>query len=198
MCIISFPLGIEEDSIGLLTNLWQKENYIFLVYISQPEYILILLIYPNLVHIHSGVSNSLWPAWTVARQTPLSMGFSRPEYWSGLPRPPGDLPKPGIKHWSPTFQADSLPSEPPGKPYLNLTRFFNPFYLFFWSDFSSVIIIYLHTLYIIIYIMSQEVILLNNTSYEINKYSVTYNFRKSYLHNWILVMPDVMSLMNIQ
>lgn len=45
--------------------------------------------------------------------------------------------------------------------------------------------------------MSQEVILFNNASYEINKYSVTYNFRNSYLHNWILVMPDVMSLMNI-
>ena len=36
--------------------------------------------------------------WTVARQAPLSMGFSRQEYWSGLPFPsPGDLPKPGIK-----------------------------------------------------------------------------------------------------
>ena len=121
---------------------------------------------------HSGVSNSLWPPWTIARHTPLSMGFSRPEYWSGLPCPPGDLPKPGIKHWSPTFQADSLPSEPPGKPYLNLTRFFNPFYLFFWSDFSAVIynlfayIIYNHIYYV------TEVILLNNTSYEINKYSL--------------------------
>ena len=44
-------------------------------------------------------------------------GFPRQEYWSGLPRPsPGDLPSPGIKPWSPTLQADSLPSEPPGKP----------------------------------------------------------------------------------
>ena len=43
-------------------------------------------------------------------------GFSRQEYWSGLPFPsPGDLPKPGIKHNSPTLQADSLPTEPPGK-----------------------------------------------------------------------------------
>ena len=44
------------------------------------------------------------------------MGFSRQEYWSGLPCPsPGDLPNPGIEHQSPVLQADSLPSEPPGK-----------------------------------------------------------------------------------
>ena len=51
--------------------------------------------------------------WTVAHQAPLSMGFSRQEYWSQLPFPsPGDLPDPGIKPRSPTWQADSLPSEP--------------------------------------------------------------------------------------
>ena len=44
-------------------------------------------------------------------------GFSRQEYWSGLPRPPpGDLPNPRIKPGSPTLPVDSLPSEPPGKP----------------------------------------------------------------------------------
>ena len=43
------------------------------------------------------------------------MEFSRQEYWSALPFPsPGDLPDPGIEHWSPALQADSLPSEPPG------------------------------------------------------------------------------------
>ena len=48
--------------------------------------------------------------WTVARQAPLSMGFSRPEYWSGLPfPPPGVLPDPGIEPRSPALQADSLP-----------------------------------------------------------------------------------------
>ena len=47
---------------------------------------------------------------------PGSMGFSRQEYWSGLPFPsPGDLPDPGIEPWSPAFQADALTSEPPGK-----------------------------------------------------------------------------------
>ena len=52
----------------------------------------------------------------VAHQAPLSMGFSRQEYWSGLPcPPPGDLPDPGIELWSPSLQVDALPSEPPGK-----------------------------------------------------------------------------------
>ena len=55
--------------------------------------------------------------WTVAYQAPLSMGFSRQRYWSGLPfPPPGDLPDSGIEHKSPTLQADTLPSEPSGKP----------------------------------------------------------------------------------
>ena len=55
--------------------------------------------------------------WTVAHQAPLSMGFSRQEYWSGLPFPsPGDLPDPGIKPRSPASQADAFTSEPPGKP----------------------------------------------------------------------------------
>ena len=57
--------------------------------------------------------------WTVALQAPPSMGFSRHEYWSGLPFPsPGDLPDPGIEPRSPTLQADALTSEPPGKPHV--------------------------------------------------------------------------------
>ena len=56
--------------------------------------------------------------WTVAYQAPPSMGFSRQEYWSGLPFPsPGDLPNPGIEPGSTTFQVDALTSEPPGKPH---------------------------------------------------------------------------------
>ena len=55
--------------------------------------------------------------WTIAYQPPLSMGFSRQEYWSRLPFPsPGDLPDPGIEPGFPALQADSLPSEPPGNP----------------------------------------------------------------------------------
>ena len=55
-----------------------------------------------------------------SRQAPLSMEFSRQEYCSGLPFPfPGNLPLLGIKRAFPTLQADSLPSEPPGKPKIN-------------------------------------------------------------------------------
>ena len=54
--------------------------------------------------------------WTVAYQAPLSMGFSRQEYCSGLSfPPPEDLPDPGIEPGSPALQADALPSKPPGK-----------------------------------------------------------------------------------
>ena len=59
--------------------------------------------------------------WNVAYQAPLSTGFSRQEYWSGLPFPsPGDLPDPGIEPGSPALQADALPSEPPGKSVITL------------------------------------------------------------------------------
>ena len=62
---------------------------------------------------------ALCDPWTVAHQAPLSTGFSKQEYWSGLPFPsPGDLPNQGIKPASPgslEFQADSLPTEPLGK-----------------------------------------------------------------------------------
>ena len=55
--------------------------------------------------------------WTVANQAPLSMGFSRQEYWSGLPFPsPGNLPDPGIEPRSPAQQTGAVTSEPPGKP----------------------------------------------------------------------------------
>ena len=57
--------------------------------------------------------------WTVAYQTSLPMGFSRQEYWSGLPFPsPEALPDPGIEPRSPALQADTLSSEPPGKTSL--------------------------------------------------------------------------------
>ena len=53
-------------------------------------------------------------------QAPLSMGFSRKEYWSGLSFPsPRDLPNPGIKPRFPALQADALPSELLGKPVSN-------------------------------------------------------------------------------
>ena len=55
--------------------------------------------------------------WTVAHQAPHPWEFSRQGYWSGLPcPPPGNLPDPGIEPGCPTLQANSLPTEPPGKP----------------------------------------------------------------------------------
>ena len=59
---------------------------------------------------------TLCDPWTGAHQVPLFMGFSRQEYWSGLPFPsPGDFSDPGIEPRSPALQADALPSKPPGK-----------------------------------------------------------------------------------
>ena len=58
---------------------------------------------------------------TVAHQTPLSMGFSRQEYWSGLPfSPPGDLPNPGIGPASSASAGRFFTTEPPGKPHNHL------------------------------------------------------------------------------
>ena len=63
------------------------------------------------------MSDSLRLHGLVAHQAPRSMGFSRQEYWSGVPVPsPGDLTDPGIKPGSPALLAESLPSEPPGSP----------------------------------------------------------------------------------
>ena len=52
----------------------------------------------------------LWPPWTMVSEAPLSMGFPRQEYWSGLPFPsPGDRPNPGTEPVSPAWQVDSQP-----------------------------------------------------------------------------------------
>ena len=67
--------------------------------------------------VSGSVVSDFVTAWTVACQAPLSTEVSRQEYWSGLPfTSPEDLPNPGIKPRSPRLQADSLLSEPPGKP----------------------------------------------------------------------------------
>ena len=67
----------------------------------------------------SAVSSSLLLLLTIDHQAPLSMGFSRKEYWSTLPFPsPGDVPNPGTEPGSPSLKADSLPSKIPGKPVL--------------------------------------------------------------------------------
>ena len=75
----------------------------------------------TLLNISIG-GDSLGPT---ACQAPLSMVFSRQEYWSVLPCPsPWDLPNPGIKPRSPTLWANSLLSEPPGKPSIGSNDLF--------------------------------------------------------------------------
>ena len=73
------------------------------------------------------MSDSFATLWTVAQQAPLFMGFSRQEYWTGLPfPPPGDFPDPGIEPESLmclALQVGSLPLVPPGKPVLLLRKF---------------------------------------------------------------------------
>ena len=70
----------------------------------------------------SVMSNSLWPQWIVAHQSPLSMGFSRQEYWRGLPFP---TPRIFLTHWSNLhllhWQEDSLPLNYLGSPIFSLT-----------------------------------------------------------------------------
>ena len=90
--------------------------------------------------------------WTVTCQAPLSMGFSRQEYWSGLPFPsPEELPNPGIEPRSPTLQADALPSEPLGKPdtYGSMYRYFIPFH-------CQIIFYYMNIPYLVIHSLSDR------------------------------------------
>ena len=72
----------------------------------------------HFIKLHASVvSDSLRPYGLRPTRLLCLWGFSRQEYWSGLPcSPPGDLPNPRIKPKSPVLQAGSLPSEPPGKP----------------------------------------------------------------------------------
>ena len=70
------------------------------------------------VHAKSLRSRQTATPWNAAHQAPLSTGFFRQECWNGLPfSSPGDLTDPGIEPGSPASQADSLPAEPPGKPF---------------------------------------------------------------------------------
>ena len=99
-----------------ITNAWSllKLMSIALVYIFNNKF------FPLKVKWKWNSLSCVWlfvTPWTIAHQAPLSMDFSRQEYWSGLPcPPPGDLPNPGIEPRSPALGADSLPAEPQGKP----------------------------------------------------------------------------------
>ena len=95
---------------------------------------------PVFLMVHAKLLPCVWlfaMLWTAAHQSSLSMGFSKQEYWSGLPRPaPGDLHDPGIELGSPALQADSLPQshwESPHIPYG-----YDIFYVFSSDQFTSV------------------------------------------------------------
>ena len=77
------------------------------------------MFYNNYKQSACSVASDSATLWTVGRQDPLSLGYSRQEYWSGWPSSsPGDLPDPGIKPWSPALQAES-----PGKPSISIRKF---------------------------------------------------------------------------
>ena len=70
--------------------------------------------------------------WTVAHEAPLSMGFLRQEYWSGLPFPtPGDLPDPGIEPMSPALAGGFFTTDPPEKSSVAEYSFFLFLFFFF-------------------------------------------------------------------
>ena len=96
-------------------------GHVATTYLSPPETITTLLFgyMCKLSHFsHVWLFETLW---TIAQQAPLFMGFSRQEYWSGLPYPlPGDLPDSQIEPTSPALQVDSLPTQSPGKPISQL------------------------------------------------------------------------------
>ena len=76
------------------------------------------------MHVCAQSHLTLWDPVTVAREAPLSMGFSRQEHWSGLPSPPpGDLPDPGSEPGSPALAGRFFTTEPPGKTEI---EFVNP------------------------------------------------------------------------
>ena len=109
------------------------QNYIFeffyfnTIYLGICNTIPVYLLNHSLVlhspESHSVVSNSLQPHGLQPTRLLCSWRFSRPEYWGGLPfLSPGDLPNPGMEPRSLALQADSLPSEPPGKALLKDTQ----------------------------------------------------------------------------
>ena len=88
--------------------------------------------------------------WTVTYQAPRSMEFSRQEYWSGLPFPsPGDLPNPGIEPRSPALQTDTLPSEPLGKPTLNVSYYIKTTYIYIYIKYITLINKQLHSFHML-------------------------------------------------
>ena len=119
------PGGCDEEGCGR-GSWWRTHVHLWLIHVNvwqkPPQYCKVIslqLIWKvkvkSLSHVQLFVTT-----WTVAYQATPSMGFSRQEYWSGLPFfSPGDLPNLGIKPESLALQTHPLPSEPPRKPFLS-------------------------------------------------------------------------------
>ena len=105
----------ENETISKAIGITQKTSQLSAIFSVEVSITLIDYVIFGYVKSLSRVRLFATP-WTVVYQAPQSTEFSRQEYWSGLPFPsPGDLPNRGIEPGSPCLQADTLPSEPPGK-----------------------------------------------------------------------------------
>ena len=122
LSILAWSMLWTEEPVGSCP--WGCKDLDMTEQLKQQQYILATVCRfctPSVGVSHSVMSDSLLPPWTIVRRAPRSMEVSRQEYWGGLLfASPGDLPDTGIEPWSPALQADSLPSEPPGKPTCTL------------------------------------------------------------------------------
>ena len=141
--LFATPWIVARQASRSITNSWSPPKPMSIELVMPPNHLIFccpLLLLPSIFPSIRVFSNGSWSCkdafvvshfscvwlfvtlWTVAHQALLFIGFSRQEYWSRLLcPPPGDLPNLGIKLRSHTLQADSLPSQPPGKPKLNIT-----------------------------------------------------------------------------
>ena len=130
LCVTTFDVPTWEEEVALEVSPSVPSSFLFLSFFLRGDYAKRLwnkwFSVTGLSYLYEWVPCTqpyLTEAtpWTVARQAPLSVGFPRQRYWSGLPfPPPGDLPDPGIEPTSPVspgLQMDSLPAESSGKPF---------------------------------------------------------------------------------
>ena len=112
VCVIFACLFLADSYYGCL---FLSRPY--LSFLFSPYFVSFFLVERTCVLSHSGMSDSLRPGGLQSARLLCPWEFSKQEYWRGLLcPPPGNLPNPGIKPRSPAFQADSLSTEPPGKP----------------------------------------------------------------------------------
>ena len=104
--------------------------FILIVCMNYDNKTIVFILHALLIGAVCSVTSDSMTQWTVTRQAPLSMGFPKQEYWSGLPFPsPGTLPTPGIELASPALASRFFTTEPPGKPQRKYTcnRYLNFF-----------------------------------------------------------------------